>query len=152
MISLLRRTAGNYSGPSLARAQSGPQTVIAVLADARHAPGMKALACIIGFTLVSLSATARDLPPATDRGEKTEAEVQLMGTLERRVAIGGETTGWVLRYDKDQRVDLLLPIDAFAWIRDGLVVTVKGRFETRQYPERGPVRVFVVREINEVVT
>lgn len=113
---------------------------------------MKALACIIGFTLVSLSATARDLPPATDRGEKTEAEVQLMGTLERRVAIGGETTGWVLRYDKDQRVDLLLPINAFAWIRDGLVVTVKGRFETRQYPERGPVRVFVVREINEVVT
>ena len=75
-----------------------------------------------------------------------------MGTLQQRVAIGGETTGWILRYDKDQRVDLLLPIDAFAWIRDGRVVVVKGRFETRQYPERGAVQVFVVREISPVVT
>ena len=75
-----------------------------------------------------------------------------MGTLQKRLAVGGETTGWVLRYDKDQRVDLLLPIDAFAWIRDGLVVAVKGRFETRTYPERCAVRVFIVREIGEVVT
>ena len=101
---------------------------------------------LFGFTLLALVAT-------TVRGEKpAAAEVQLMGTLEQRVAIGGETTGWVLRYDRDQRVDLLLPIDAFAWIRDGQVVVVKGRFETRRCPERGEVRVFVVREISQVVT
>lgn len=114
---------------------------------------MKALACLLGLALAALSARALDLPPISSRAEKpTAAEVQLMGTLERRVAIGGETTGWVLHYDKDQRIDLLLPIDAFAWIRDGLVVAVKGRFETRHYPERGAVRVFVVREISQVVT
>lgn len=114
---------------------------------------MKALACLLGLALAALSARALDLPSAPSRAEKpAAAEVQLMGTLEQRIAIGGETTGWVLRYDKEQRVDLLLPVDAFAWIRDGLVVAVKGRFETRHYPERGEVRVFVVRDINQVVT
>ncbi|MBI2813729.1 MAG: hypothetical protein HYX71_05555 [Opitutae bacterium] len=107
---------------------------------------MKTRLRLVGFALMALVATLA-------RGEKpAAAEVQLMGTLEQRVAIGGETTGWVLRYDKDQRVDLLLPIAAFTWIRDGLVVAVKGRFETRRYPERGEVRVFVVREIGQVVT
>jgi len=114
---------------------------------------MKALACLLGLALAALSATALDLPPTSSRAEKpAAAEVQLMGMLEQHIAIGGETTGWVLHYDKDQRVDLLLPVDAFAWIRDGLVVAVKGRFETRHYPERGAVRVFVVREISQVVT
>ena len=115
---------------------------------------MKTFICLIGLALASLSGLALSLPPTpSPLAEPAPAgEVQLMGTLQQRVAIGGETTGWVLRYDKDQRVDLLLPIDAFVWIRDGLVVAVKGRFETRQYPERGAVRVFVVREISEVVT
>ena len=107
---------------------------------------MKARLWFLGFALMTLVVTWA-------RGEKAAAtEVQLMGALEQRVAIGGETAGWVLRYDKEQRVDLLLPVDAFAWIRDGLYVVVKGRFETRRYPERGEVRVLVVREISEVVT
>ena len=114
---------------------------------------MKAFLCLLGFGLASLTGVALDLPPTPPRGEKPAVpEVELMGTLQKRLAVGGETTGWVLRYDKDQRVDLLLPIDAFAWIRDGLVVAVKGRFETRTYPERCAVRVFIVREIGEVVT
>ncbi len=114
---------------------------------------MKKLICFFVLGLASLTGLALDLPPAPEAAEKPAVpEVELMGTLQKRVAIGGETTGWVLRYDKDQRVDLLLPIGAFAWIRDGLVVAVKGRFETRVYPERGEVRVFAVREIGEVVT
>lgn len=119
---------------------------------------MKALllfltAASLSLPAVALSLSVKETPLPSPLAEPAPAgEVQLMGTLQRRVAIGGETTGWVLRYGKDQHVDLLLPIDAFAWIRDGLVVAVKGRFETRQYPERGAVRVFVVREISEVVT
>ncbi|MHB1079483.1 MAG: hypothetical protein ACYC67_08765 [Prosthecobacter sp.] len=79
------------------------------------------------------------------------AEVQLMGTLEQRVAIGGETTGWVLRYGEKQRVQVLLPVEAFAWIRDGVVVSVSGVHGTKHYPERGDVAVFIVKKISQVV-
>ncbi|MFZ2277451.1 MAG: hypothetical protein WAW39_06620 [Prosthecobacter sp.] len=78
-------------------------------------------------------------------------EVQLMGTLEQQVAIGGETTGWVLRYGEKQRVQVLLPPAAFAWIRDGVVVSVSGVHATKHYPERGDVAVFIVKKISEVV-
>lgn len=114
---------------------------------------MKIFPCLLLLVVSAFPVLALDLPSNPPRGEKpVAAEISLMGTLEQRVAGGGETTGWVLRYAKDQRVDLLLPIDAFAWIRDGLAVGVKGRFETRRYPERGEIRVFVVREISQVVT
>lgn len=86
-------------------------------------------------------------PPASPA---PEVLVRLTGTLERRMAIGGETTGWVLRHGKDQRVELLLPAKAFAWISDGLVVSVSGVHGTRHYPERGDVAVFTVREISQV--
>jgi len=115
---------------------------------------MKTLICLLGLALAPLSMLAlmpRPLP-APLAAPASVGEVSLIGLLQQRTAIGGETTGWTLRYDKDQRVDLLLPIDAFAWIRDGLAVAVKGHFETRQYPERGAVRVFVVREISQVMT
>jgi len=115
---------------------------------------MKTLICFLGLALAPLSMlalTPRSRPaPLADPAPA--GEVSLIGLLQQRVAIGGESTGWSLRYDQGQRVDLLLPIDAFAWIRDGLAVAVKGHFETRQYPERGTVRVFVVREITQVVT
>ena len=80
------------------------------------------------------------------------AEVQLRGTLEQRLAIGGETTGWVLRHgDGKERVQVLLPVDAFGWIRDGMEVTVTGVYGTKHYPERGEVAVFMVKKITQVV-
>lgn len=79
------------------------------------------------------------------------AEVQLMGTLEKRLAIGGETTGWVLRYGEKQRVQVFLPPDAFAWIKDGMVVSVSGVHGTKHYPESGDVAVFFVKKISQVV-
>ena len=78
-------------------------------------------------------------------------EITRTGVIERRVAIGGETTGWVLRDDKGKRIDLLLPIAAFATIRDGMHVAIKGKLGTKKYPERGEVIVFHVREISEIV-
>ncbi len=100
-----------------------------------------------GFTL---SLPVRSVSTADK--PKPAPEVTLMGVLEQRVAIGGETTGWSLRIDRDQRVDLLLPVEAFGWISPGLAVAVKGRYGTRKYPERGEVRVFIVREISQIQT
>lgn len=78
-------------------------------------------------------------------------EIMRTGVIERRVSIGGETTGWSLRDEKGKRIDLLLPIAAFATIRDGAHVVIKGKLGTKKYPERGEVTVFLVREISEIV-
>ena len=113
---------------------------------------MKTLICLL--ILSPLTGQALSLRPAVEPRPISApvATVSLLGLLERRVAIGGETTGWVLRYGDKQRVDLLLPFDAFGWIHDGMAVAVQGHFETRDYPERGRVRVFVVKEITQIVT
>lgn len=79
------------------------------------------------------------------------AEVQLVGTLEQRLAIGGETTGWVLRHGEKQRVQVLLPVEAFGWIKDGVAVAVTGVYGTKHYPERGDAAVFIVKKISPVV-
>ena len=78
-------------------------------------------------------------------------EVQLMGTLEQRMAIGGETTGWALRTGDKKRVEVLLPPEVFAWIKDGMVVSVSGVYGTKHYLERGDVTVFMVKKISQVV-
>ncbi|HBJ84412.1 MAG TPA: hypothetical protein DDZ88_11185 [Verrucomicrobiales bacterium] len=103
--------------------------------------------------LVSFCGLPLSLPAQADSKAKPAAApvVSLMGTLERRIAIGGETTGWVLRHGEKQRVELLLPIEAFAWIAEGLVVSVSGTHGKKTYPERGEVAVFVVQKISQVV-
>jgi hypothetical protein len=87
-------------------------------------------------------------PPAP---QAPAAEVHLTGTIDNEVAIGGETTGWFLRYGEGRRVQLLLPLDAFSWIGPGDAVAVTGHFETRETPERGRHEVFVVRTISHIV-
>ena len=79
------------------------------------------------------------------------AEVQLTGTLEQRMAIGGETTGWSLRYGEKKRVEVVLPAEAFAWVKDGVVVSVSGAYGTKHYLERGDVAVFIVKKISPAV-
>jgi hypothetical protein len=98
-----------------------------------------------------LSSVTQSQPTAADPHAKPAAQTQLTGTLERRIAIGGETTGWALRHGEKQSVELLLPVEAFAWIKEGLVVSVTGVYDTKHYPERGAVKVFVVKQISEVV-
>lgn len=102
------------------------------------------LSCLTCSTL--WAQTAAPTPKAT-----APAEVQLVGRLEQRLAIGGETTGWVLRHGDKQRVQVLLPLEAFSWIRDGVDVAVTGSYGTKQYPERGEVVVFIVKKISQVV-
>lgn len=79
------------------------------------------------------------------------AEVQLTGMLEQRMAIGGETTGWALRYGDKQRVEVQLPPEALAWVKDGVAVAVSGVHGTKHYLERGDVPVFIVKKITQVV-
>jgi hypothetical protein len=107
------------------------------------------LAPLAGHAL-SLPLGAGQTPPAPSPAPVPV--VHLDGILERRVAIGGETTGWVLRYGDKQRIDLLLPVEAFAWIQEGMWVGVKGVYSTKRFPERGEVPVFIVHEIHQVQT
>ncbi|MCB1278228.1 hypothetical protein [Prosthecobacter sp.] len=74
----------------------------------------------------------------------------LTGTLERKFAIGGDTTGWSLSYGDKKHVELLLPKDALAWAKDGLVVAVTGTFGTQHYVERGDVPFFIVKTITRM--
>lgn len=103
------------------------------------------LTCLHGATT-----WAQQASPAPKTAEP--AEVQLTGRLEQRLAIGGETTGWVLRHGAGkERVQVLLPVEAFGWIREGMDVAVTGVYSTRTYPERGEVAVFIVKKISQVV-
>jgi 4-carboxymuconolactone decarboxylase len=81
-------------------------------------------------------------------------EVTLTGTLQGgRIAIGGETTGWVLQYRDDtgeHTIEVALPRAAITQARSGAMVRVTGVFITRQYVERGTVRIFNVTRIEEV--
>jgi hypothetical protein len=71
--------------------------------------------------------------------------------IERRVAIGGETTGWVLRDEEGKKIELSLPPAAFATISEGMHVPIKGKLGTKKYVERGEVTIVHVREISEIV-
>ncbi len=88
---------------------------------------------------------------SSDTSTHAAAEVQLTGTLEQRMAIGGETTGWALRYGDKKRVEVQLPAEAFAWVKDGVAVSVSGVHGTKHYLERGDVPVFTVKKITQVV-
>ena len=88
---------------------------------------------------------------SSDTSTKGAHEIQLTGTLEQRMAIGGETTGWSLRYGEKKRVEVLLPAEAFAWVKDGVVVSVSGVYGTKHFLERGDVSVFIVKKISQVV-
>ena len=77
-------------------------------------------------------------------------EITRTGVIERHVAIGGETTGWVLRDEKGKKIELSLPPAAFATIREGMHVVIKGKLGTKKYLERGEVSIFHVREISKI--
>lgn len=87
------------------------------------------------------------------RGEE-EAPVQgtYTGVLHGGVmAIGGETTGWMLQGPNDGRgggmdVDVSR-VREEAQRLDGRRVVIRGRIERREYVERGEVKVLVAEEI-----
>jgi hypothetical protein len=102
------------------------------------------LLVVLGLALISPLARAQ---------AKKDAEVTLSGTLRGdRIAIGGESTGWSLTYkDKDgeHAVEIVLPPALATRPRTPTVVKVTGSFGTREYVERGTVRVFRVTKIEQ---
>ena len=84
---------------------------------------------------------------------KQPEQVTLTGTLRGdRIAAGGESTGWSLEYkDKDgaHTVDVELPAALATRPREPATVTVTGSFGTREYVERGTVRVLRVTSIKK---
>ena len=83
-------------------------------------------------------------------------EITLTGTLQGgRIAIGGESTGWALEYRDDtgpHSVEVELPRELMTRARSGATVRVTGTFGTRQYVERGSVRIFRVSRLEEAST
>jgi hypothetical protein len=102
------------------------------------------------LTCLLCSVTQGQSSPS-DPSVKAAPEVQLTGTLDQRISIGGETTGWSLRYGEKKRVEVVLPPEALAWVKDGMVVSVSGVYGTKHYLERGDVTVFMVKKISPVV-
>ncbi len=88
-------------------------------------------------------------PPALS--QPAGIEITLTGFLESRIAIGGETTGWILRHDGDQTIEVTFEGDLLSRAREHLQIAVTGIIELRRYPERGAVRVLVVSLLKEVV-
>jgi 4-carboxymuconolactone decarboxylase len=87
---------------------------------------------------------------AQGRGDQ---EVTLTGTLQGgRLAIGGESTGWMLEYRDatgPHSVEVELPRDLMARARSGVMARLTGTFTTRQYVERGSVRIFRVTRLED---
>jgi len=103
------------------------------------------------FLLLLLSATA--LVPVVMAQANQGQEVTLTGTLRGgRVAIGGETTGWTLEYrdaSGPRSVEVDLPRELMSRARSGSTVRVTGTFVTRDYVERGSVRILRVSRLEE---
>ena len=97
-----------------------------------------------------LCSVTRGQPAPSDPSAKAAPELQLRGTLEQRMAIGGESTGWALRTGDKTRVEVLLPPEALAWVKDGMVVSLSGVYGTKHYQERGDVTVFMVKKFSQV--
>ena len=98
------------------------------------------------FTTFGLSVTAF--------AQTTGQEVTLTGTLRGgRLAIGGETTGWTLDYrdsSGQHSIEVELPRELMDRARSGATVRVTGNFTTRDYVERGSVRILRVSRLDEV--
>ncbi len=71
--------------------------------------------------------------------------------LSGRMAVGGETTGFALRYrapdGTTKTVELDIPPEQARRFKSGSRVRVTGTLTEREYVERGKVQVLVVREI-----
>jgi len=104
-------------------------------------------------TLLLLLTTTFGLPVIVF-AQTAGQDVTLTGTLRGgRIAIGGETTGWTLEYrdsSGEHSIEVELPRELMVRARSGATVRVTGSFATRNYVERGAVRIFRVSRLDEV--
>jgi len=92
--------------------------------------------------------------PLAAFAQATGQEVTLTGTLRGgRIAIGGETTGWTLEYrdsSGEHSIEVELSRELLARARSGATVRVTGSIATRNYVERGAVRILRASRLDEV--
>jgi len=92
--------------------------------------------------------------PAAAFAQAAGQDVTLTGTLRGgRIAIGGETTGWTLKYrdsSGEHSIEVELPRELLARARSGATVRVTGSITTRNYVERGAVRILRASRLDEV--
>jgi hypothetical protein len=112
-------------------------------------------ACVLLLTASGCQGTPQDATapsrPATGATQPVTQPTRLTGVLQGgMMAIGGETSGWVLKVDGEQRsVDLdVSAVRERAEPLQGKRVTVTGRTTDKQYVERGTVSVLVVERID----
>jgi 4-carboxymuconolactone decarboxylase len=102
-------------------------------------------------TLLLLAMFIAPLVAAAQTGGQ---DVTITGTLRGgRIAIGGETTGWTLEYrdaSGDHSIEVELPREWLTRARSDMAVRVTGVFATRDYVERGAVRILRVSRLEEV--
>ena len=115
---------------------------------------MNKLVLIGLLSCVTATAIAAQTPP-TPAGQPVTKKTTLVGELEKgRLAIGGETTGWVLHYQGDakrQTIEVDFGKAFTATARHGATVRLTGTIVPRQYVERGTVSTFVVSKLEELV-
>jgi hypothetical protein len=95
---------------------------------------------VIMFVVLGMAAGASAAEEVTYTGE-------LLGG---RVAVGGETTGWALRYRTPEglkTIELQLTAEQKQRFKPGSQVKVTGTIVEREYVERGKVPVLIVRAI-----
>ena len=113
---------------------------------------MRILGCFI-ITLVALTfSTLSACETAGNGGSSSATTTNHIDVLRSgQMAIGGETTGWVLKR-KDQpdlEVDVSR-ISTEAETLDGLCVKIRGRIQQKNYVERGPTPVLLAERIELV--
>lgn len=91
---------------------------------------------------------------ATALAQANNKPVTLTGTLRGGLlAIGGESTGWALEYrdaSGPHSVEVDLPRDLLTRAKSGATVKLTGTYVTREYVERGAVRILRVTKIEEI--
>lgn len=98
---------------------------------------------------------AKPAEPATARAAQAATKkTTLIGKLEKgRVAVGGETTGWILHYRVDAKprtIEVDFGKEFAAKARHGATVRVTGTIVARNYVERGAVSTLLVSDIEEI--
>ena len=99
--------------------------------------------------LIALGIAATALAQTNDKDKAVTLSGTLRGGL---IAIGGESTGWKIEYrdaSGQHSVEVELPRDLFARAKSGATVKLTGTYVTREYVERGSVRIFRVTKMEE---
>jgi hypothetical protein len=95
---------------------------------------------LVLLAVIGLAAAVVAADEVTYRGE----------FLGARVAAGGETSGWAMRYrtpDGVKTIELAMKPELARQFKPGAKVRVTGTLTEREYVERGKVQVLVVSEM-----